>query len=381
MSQRIARLRITGTLYDHLYEDAQRRQERQIENIKVLPPGVTFQPDIGPDHMRPPNDDNQIDFVNRLAYSKSYSERWLSIRQQQEAGLSQDSQSQQEFRPQTGRGPTIQRNKSGLPIGEFLYEHAKERALRSQAEANEVQRERSQSSAPKIGEASHKLLEESRRRQYKTLYESLVACDPDRRLQFATISIKNLDEQLTEFLRPMIAYLKESKTTLDYESFSAALDYQRQHSVTPTAHLFVQRSSSRTSDRYRQQAESETFTPRVDPRSSRIAARHRPRGSTPLHEQLFHEKEVWDSKLHDHRLLQQERALQECTFQPNSAGRVASSERTCATSSPNVQTPRSGSEPFMGMQAFRLGGVVLTEPGPVELEASTQVRDCGGQTL
>merc|ERR1719409_323289 len=108
MNQRIQRLKITGSLYDHLYEDAQRRQERQIEYGRSLPPGVTFQPDIGVDHTRPPNDDNKEDFVNRLAYSKCYSEKWLSMRRQQQEA-SQESRSQPDFHPQTGRAPTFDR--------------------------------------------------------------------------------------------------------------------------------------------------------------------------------------------------------------------------------------------------------------------------------
>merc|ERR1719401_1701076 len=98
--QRIARMKITGTLYDALYEDAVRRQERQLEQARLLPPGVTFQPDIGADHQRPPNDDTREDFVNRLAYSKSHSDRWLAMQRQQQEE-SQSSRAAPEFHPQT----------------------------------------------------------------------------------------------------------------------------------------------------------------------------------------------------------------------------------------------------------------------------------------
>ncbi|CAK9033682.1 Ras-related protein Rab-35 [Durusdinium trenchii] len=83
ISQRLARLKITGTLYDSLYEDAVRRRERQLESTRVLPPGVTFQPDIGLDPNRP-SSENKEDFINRLAYSKSYSDRWVSLRRQKQ---------------------------------------------------------------------------------------------------------------------------------------------------------------------------------------------------------------------------------------------------------------------------------------------------------
>jgi hypothetical protein len=364
MNQRIQRLKITGSLYDHLYEDAQRRQERQLEYDRSLPPGVTFQPDIGVDHARPPNDDNREDFVNRLTYSKSYSEKWLSLRRPQiEGGVSQDCKSQPDFHPQTGRAPHYQRNKDGLPIGDFLYESGREKAIQqSQAGADEeAERERSHPSAPKVGETSKQLFEGSKQRKYKDLFESLVSRDSERRLRFATVSLSGLEEELAEFLRPMIAYLKETRSILDYESFCAALDYQRRHSAIPTAHLFVQRSRTRTSEKYRQEADSEVFTPRTDPNSNKIASRHRPRGTTPLHEQLLREKEVWDSKRQEQRLLQEERELQECTFHPNAAGRASSAER-----SQTPRTPRENSDwpadPLLSGRAIRLGNVVLTEP-------------------
>jgi len=384
MSQRINRLKITGNLYDHLYEDAQRRQERQVEYNRSLPRGVTFTPDIGCDHNRPPNDDNKEDFVNRLAYSKSMSEKWLSMRRQQlqcDSELSKESRSQPEFHPQTGRAPTSSRNKDGLPIGEFLYESGREKAEAKE----EARQERSQASAPKVGEASKQLFEESKQRKYKDLYEVLSGGDPERQLCFASLSLGGLDEELTDFLRPMLAYLKETEAALDFESFCVALDYQRQHSATPTAHLFVQKSRTRTSDRYRQEADGEAFTPRTDPNSNKIASRHRPRGATPLHEQLLREKEVWDSKLHEQRVILEERKLQECSFQPNAIRRASSSERVGSFLG---QSPRrhsgdgelqaSSSDPLLAGRAIRLGGIML--PDPTTTAATGSVTESGNAT-
>jgi len=362
MSQRISRLKIRGSLYEHLYEDAQRRQERRVEYDRSLPPGVTFQPDIG-DNPRPPNDDNREDFVHRLAYSKSYSERWLSMRRQQEGEEgAQGGSSNLEFHPQTGRGPIVERNKNGLPIGEFLYEHGKERSLRSQVEAEVAERERAQSSAPKVGEASRQLFEESKNRMYRELYCQLTSSDPEKRLRYETLSLDGLDEELVEFLRPMTVYLKETDADIDFHAFAAALDYQRQHSAVPTAHLFAPRMRSRSASR-RQETDGDGFRPHIDPKSNRIAARHRPRGAAPLHEQLLREKEVWQSKLVEQRVLEEERILQECTFQPNAIGRIGSSERILKA---DLQTPRSLSDASQGRHASRFGDVLLsTEKSPL----------------
>jgi len=362
MSQRIERMKITGSLYDALYEDALRRQERHLIVSKMLPPGVTFQPNIGSGHDRPSNDDTKEDFVNRLAYSKSHSERWLSMQRQQQPEASQNSH-HPEFHPQVGRGPLQERNKEGLPIGEFLYKVGQERAAQSQVQAvQDEERERSQSQTRKIGDISQHLFEETKQRKYRDIYQALTSRDSEERLRATTLNLEGLDEALVEFLRPMVAYLHETGECLDFSSFVAALDYQRNHSAAPTAHLFVQKSSARTSEKYKQERDGENFTPRTDPRSQKIAARHRPRGA-PLHDQLLREKEIWDSKRSEQRALLEEQQLSECTFQPNSrrprsAGSTNSRTSACSGGAAgrgqvsnaiaSLRSPRSGSAPPVG---------------------------------
>lgn len=327
MSQRIARMKISGNLYDALYEDAIRRKERQFGASRALPAGVTFQPDIGVDHYRPPNDDTKEDFVNRLAYSKTFSQRWReSAREQQddptqmmqhkshEQGCSLDSKSQYDFHPQTGRGPLVERNQRQLPIGEYLYETAREKALQSQALHEEE--EKSQPSTPRVGATSRQLFEETKRRKYRDLYDTLTAEDSEQKLRASTLRLDDLDVELTEFLKPMVAYLRETGSILEFDNFCASLDYQRQHSAAPTAHIFVQKNSLRTSAKYRRERDAEGFIPQTDRNSNRIAARHRPR-TAPLHELLHREKDARDSKLNEQRLQQEEQQLLECTFQPN----------------------------------------------------------------
>mmetsp|Transcript_67278 Transcript_67278/g.161270 ORF Transcript_67278/g.161270 Transcript_67278/m.161270 type:complete len:530 (+) Transcript_67278:86-1675(+) len=137
---RLSRLKITGALHDQLYEDARRRQERASQYAHLLPREVTFQPDIGANHFRPPNDDTQEDFVNRLAYSKSYSEQWLAIRQQQQE---QDvEQWQRDLRVHSE--PALQQQRLGKSfdsmqsprervfIGDYFYELMREKGLNVQ---------------------------------------------------------------------------------------------------------------------------------------------------------------------------------------------------------------------------------------------------------
>eukprot|EP00927_Polykrikos_kofoidii_P026885 TRINITY_DN23865_c0_g2_i1.p1 TRINITY_DN23865_c0_g2~~TRINITY_DN23865_c0_g2_i1.p1 ORF type:complete len:786 (-),score=111.01 TRINITY_DN23865_c0_g2_i1:277-2634(-) len=366
MTRRLARMKIGCNLYDSLYEDALRRHERQLEMTKLLPPGVTFQPDIGTLHRRPPNDDTREDFVTRLAYSKTYTEQ-----QKQSHVLHEGSQAQPEFHPQTGRGPLQERNRDGLPIWEFLYRSGKEKAVQSQMHLEQLEEnERFQSQSRKIGCMSEQLFEETKQRKYRDIYKILTARDPEGLLCSMTLTCEGLGDELADFLRPMFAYLQETGESLAFDAFAAALDFQRQHAACPTANLFVEKSSTRTSERYRLERDGEEFTPRTDERSSRIAARHRPRGA-PLHEQLLREKEVWDSKLHEQRMMQEEHELRECTFQPNSRRpRRMSSDIGGSGGSQVLSTyrsPRSGSCPpgshFGGCDAWDLVSDALHKCG------------------
>jgi len=374
ISQRLARLKITGTLYDSLYEDAIRRRERHLESMRALPPGVTFQPDIGMDHHRP-CDETKEDFLNRLAYSKSYSERWISLRRQaQENERNSKDRGQPEFHPQTGRGPLVERNKAGLPIGEFLYEHSRGKTTL----AAQVQSDADQPSTPKMGDASRQLIEETIRRSYRILFDGLTAGDPEGTLNAETISLDGLDADLQDFLRPMVSYLETTGKHLDFVAFSAALDLQRQQAVTPTAHLFTK--SVKTEKGGRNKADAEPAAPRIDQNSHRLAARHRSR-SVPIHEQLHRERDIRDARMEERRLIAEEQELQECTFRPKlrsrSAGNLArlsprghgrllsEFSRGASSNREGIMSPRPGSKGAPSMPRTPRGPGRPGGPGPI----------------
>jgi len=349
MEERLARLKITGSLYDALSGDALRRKERQFEAECALPPGVTFQPDLGGDQYRPSvmNAGSRQDSFNRLAYSKSCSDKWQMIcRQRQD-----DDKPQADFRPQTGRAPLVERNRAGLPIGDFLYESGREKAA-AQEEALLTDRSHSASSrsAPQMTKASRQVFEDTKKRRYRELYDSLASNDPQQCLRAATLTLQGLDEEVAEFLTPMVAYLRETGSQLEFEPFCAALDYQRTHTVTPTALLFVQRGSARRSSSGHRECDDEiTFSPRIDPESNRLADKRRSR-SAPLYDQLILERDMREARMCARRQLVEEKELLECTFRPNSSRRSSSAGRPrsagttrsqIVASSARQQRPRS----------------------------------------
>lgn len=375
MTQRLARMQVQGNLYDALYEDAMRRRERQLDWETSLPAGATFRPDLCESRVRGDEANTSVSSLNRLAYSKCQAERWLALRRQlmenrdvRQAAM-QESRSQPDFHPQVGRGPFVERNRDGLPIGEFLYEAGRERALqhRAQAEAEEG-RSRSQPSTPRVGETSRVLLEETKQRKYRDLFDTLVRRDPELKLRSATWWADGLDEELLELLRPLFAVLREHGDVLDFDAFCAALDFHRRQSAAPTSHLFVQKGSARTSDSYRQQCDDERFEPRTNPRSDRLAARRRPQ-SAPLHERLHRERGAREQRLQEQRQLREERELQECTFQPNARPGSAGSTRQ-PTAGGAVRSD-SGSPP-------RAAGEGITRPLAQEGRSSAPRRRSSG---
>lgn len=310
MQERLSRMHWTGNPHDALYEDAMRRKERLLEAEKLLPPEATFQPDIGANRSRPPNDDTHEDFVNRLAYSKSYSEKWVAQREQLdgEQQASQDSASQQQFHPQTGRGPLQERNREGLPIGEFLYEVGKEKAIR-QAKWEEQLREEAQAAGPRVGEASRLLFEETKRRKYLAVFEGLVRHDAEGLLRCSTLAADEVEEEMWALLRPLLDYLQDSGDALPFDAFCAALDHQRSVAAGPTAHVFVRKVPGRRAE-----------APAAGtPRGGRPAARTRPKGVS-AHEWLHRSGEHRERRLQQQRAAHEEKALRACTFQPNAGG-------------------------------------------------------------
>jgi hypothetical protein len=70
VASRLQRLRITGNLYDHLYADAMRRQDRMVEAEQWLPKEATFSPEIGLEHYRPSPDADRAALLERLSSSR-----------------------------------------------------------------------------------------------------------------------------------------------------------------------------------------------------------------------------------------------------------------------------------------------------------------------
>lgn len=211
MERRIKRLTITGSLHDHLYEDAKRREERMIEYANLVSPEVTFKPDIGNDKYRPSQDPDIDAFYTRLSTQKAASAGGGAASQGPGAGKIFPKTSQDEhdvvakmpFHPQTGRPPNFPRNEDGKPIGHFLYEVGQYvRTLKREIVEAKLDEEAKIRSTPRTGEKSKEVAATLRRKRYEELFE---VCSKDGICTKDTIDVASIDEKFAEFVLPIKA--------------------------------------------------------------------------------------------------------------------------------------------------------------------------------
>eukprot|EP00451_Oxyrrhis_marina_P027258 CAMPEP_0204356344 /NCGR_PEP_ID=MMETSP0469-20131031/34867_1 /ASSEMBLY_ACC=CAM_ASM_000384 /TAXON_ID=2969 /ORGANISM="Oxyrrhis marina" /LENGTH=669 /DNA_ID=CAMNT_0051343793 /DNA_START=25 /DNA_END=2037 /DNA_ORIENTATION=+ len=237
IADRLSRLKITGSVHDHLYADACRWQLRREELGRCLPDDVTFRPDIGWEQYRPSNDDSREGFIERLSQPRERKEAQLQSFQ---------------FHPATGRGPQNRKNRNNMPIGEFLYEQAKD--LRAMQESSREAALAAQigSTAPNPG--SQRILKESRWRAFQELFEELGPVDGA--LTAESLHLETIGEEMLRFIDPILQYLEETGSPIMYEQFGQALEYKLEHAAEPCSHLFVKKVAGDTST-----LEQETFHP------------------------------------------------------------------------------------------------------------------------
>lgn len=299
MELRISRLQITGTLHDHLYEDAKRREGRYAEYARQEPTEATFHPDIGYEHWRSPNDDNRQDFLNRLAYSKTYREKNSASQLSTEC----------DFKPRTGRGPSAPRNKERLPIGLFLYEKGIEsmnekRRLYDVAVMETDKKSMSSTSKEKFNDA--------KKRKFESIFLKLSKGKDKILPEGLDIEMKKaaFEPDVAKFLEPIVGHVIKWNFEMNFEQFEVAMNYTIGRRKEPLAHLFTDRTRKVVPD-------FPTFTPRLAKKSEELA-KNRPRDrSLPLYEQLCAESEVYEKARQQRVHERAEELLKECTFQPN----------------------------------------------------------------
>ncbi|KAF4663754.1 hypothetical protein FOL47_005565 [Perkinsus chesapeaki] len=214
----------------------------------------------------------------------------------------------------------------------------KERAAASEAEAIKWSKELS--SEARALERSREILQAKKMEKYDRLYRGLGG-KPGSDNPNEWINPKNIRKDAIEdtcerdmlCLRELslyliifvvqvahiVSYVEESGEAVSWEQFIAAVDYKIRLSRKPSSHLFISNSINRkemgqpNDNEHVEDAKITSFTPRIDPHSSRLLERHQNRAG-PIHERLVAEKRVWETKIEDLKREVEEKELEECKY-------------------------------------------------------------------
>ncbi|CAD7955747.1 unnamed protein product [Amoebophrya sp. A25] len=427
MERRIARLKIQGSLFEHLYEDAKRREERMIEYANLVSPEVTFKPDIGNDKYRPPLDDNVEDFFTRLATQRTYARRdghqrstsprrggdekvnyppgsgsagATGANKSASRGDEQSLPPACSFAPQVGRPPNFARNEEGKPIGDFLYEVGQYVRYLKEEIVEAKQQEDNRARMPQMGQVSRLVFAEKKRRKYLEIFHLL--SDGAGVVSGENFKVELVPEGFHEFLRPVQAYLEETGSRFDFEGFSVTLDYVLEKTGIPSSHLFTAAAVSEggggltatgstaaggstvgtimgSSRGFAHQTprgartplkageNKNSYTPRLDRKSIAIANQKYALSGEPVHDRL----QKMDQKYKERRTQRMEEKeaaeMLECTFAPNRVrndGQLRLTPRGPLGASSSFKPPPRGTHDFQ-----------MKEVDDVLQGAGTAVRD------
>ena len=107
--------------FEELYDDAQRRREKQDEYYAWEAGQYTFKPDIGVNKIREhPDLGSRKKFYERM--HKSGKDKEYKLKKKRIAADTVDGETGQKlFHPKVGRAPNFVRNAHGLPVHDFLF--------------------------------------------------------------------------------------------------------------------------------------------------------------------------------------------------------------------------------------------------------------------
>jgi len=360
MENRLNRLRITGTLHDHLYDDAKRRAERYNSDTKKEKDdaGYPFHPNIRSDWNRNHKNTNNIQkrtlsARNKLLYDDHH-DNYLTSQihkndrygNQSQQNIKNDKNKQypihlddlqnNKFQPNIGKGPMGLRNENKLPIGSYLHNKGTEaRPSHDNQKADEDIRDVSPKSSKgsNLSQISLDKLTEAKKRGFENIFHSLVAAgnknnmhdDDNQFLTAQCVTSEALDtldnSELIEFLGPIARFIIENDSCFCMENFSVAMEYAISASTKPVTHLFCKREPTKTVVQHQET----TFKPQITKKSQELAHKRRDR-SIPLYEQLCNERENYQQQRLKRVQARKEEMMEGCTFYPSTNNSMGASK-------------------------------------------------------
>ncbi|CAL5220772.1 g2838 [Coccomyxa viridis] len=348
------------TAHEQLYQDATRRQERQITYASWVPEDVTFVPKIirrAPETGKVsghPGRKSTGNLAERLHAAKDKAEARRRAALYAADHPIDPATGRPFFHPQTGRGPAA-RNKEGLPVGDWLYTKWAESEGRKAEQVNSSVAERNASASTKYTtNRSERLVEELKARRFRQIFTYL---DQDGTGLLDVMALVTEDE--LDLMRTLDAEVradveaaarllarqlqaqggnspgitsvdglvsgspaadlditvdpshvsKDGLPLIDADTFSKLLaEVVKRGRGHPRAYLLPSPVGKATDP-------EETFRPAVCPRSKALAQLKRST-ETAWHDQLYSYAAVLSEKKDAKRLAHEQQQLDACTFKP-----------------------------------------------------------------
>ncbi|OMJ78202.1 hypothetical protein SteCoe_22048 [Stentor coeruleus] len=292
-------------VYEDLYQEAQKRQEKQIElaNMKLFP----FEPNAEKPKIDKKNLESKEEFIERLVNSKKkLNEEMEKLKALQSTSIDPIT-GQKFFNPITLQNPEASTRKQDKNIWEYLYsmKDAKKDKIKKCLEDEETNWEEAASKA-KIGSQSQKLFDRFRMKQYKKMFEDLDS-DHDGKISADHIDLNDVSEKHLEILSPLLEHMLNSGDSIDFNEFAMHLEELRSHLDMNSRASLLKR------DKIVEVVEIDPH-PQLNPHTIEIAERNR--SDENIYDRQLKAKLINQLKFEKLRELQEEVVIKDCSFKP-----------------------------------------------------------------
>ena len=328
--------------HDQLFHDAERRRLMQEEVANWFPDDHTFQPNNFTSLNRSLSPTRSSTFQSSASMNNNSSLRMSLDSKSQEKLVKRltsrnratedkmkqikdleskvDLESGQElFKPRTGRAPQYERNRSSLPIGDYLYglrfEFDDKKEFMMEQEMRKIEED---SRSKKANARSDSLMLNVMKRRFEAVFVYLNGSSHEGALDLQSINLEVLDDEVEADLVEMRSRLAENesgghvsinKQTFVTEMIKTVKYGSRKH---PRGYLFstAHRSPAENDDHM-----NPPFKPKVNKRSLQLASSRRVEG-IPVEAALMQSKTDAEMRKEQRRRELKKRELAECTFKP-----------------------------------------------------------------
>ena len=297
-------------LHEQLYQEAEQRQRRLDRYACWFPDHVTFRPTVSGAKI---DDSDYTDVVDRLYARKEQSRRRLHyLKEELERPVDHET-GQGWFQPKIGRKPQFERNLAKLPIGNYLYGmryefddkkeflHEMDEQIRDEM-VNQVF----------TTNRSEKLTERMKQRRFKEIF-ALLDKDGNGVIDFDEMKHLPEYERFSNEIQMDLLFAMEStgefKDDIDLETFTYLMEHAVEMNVCYRHYL---QPDIRVVDPHPE----ETYHPKINSYSQKLAKKRREREGYPVFESLYRDQVLNKEHIEQMRLELDEERMKECTFQP-----------------------------------------------------------------